>query len=172
MNTKLMSNINLYNDHINHTVFDIHQSLIKSELIYDDRIKNCSNTFSKMNGIGFDKIVPHQCHMSKTCPICKISQFKIYHEEDLRDYRLLMNSFYKPVVLFLTLTLKTEENNHLQHVISVLNQCFNKLCQSYIWRKMKRNNGWMYVTKVLEIKTSPTSFILISIFIWGLEINQ
>ena len=105
-----MSNSNIHNSHISHTILDIHKSLINTELIYDERIKNCSKTFSRMNGIGFDKIVPHQCHLTKICPICKISQFKIYHDQDLRDYRLLRNSFDNPEVLFLTLTLKTEEN--------------------------------------------------------------
>ena len=153
-----MSNSNIHNSHIIHPVFDIHKSLINTELIYDDRIKNCSKTFSRMNGIGFDKIVPHQCHLTKICPICKISQFKIYHDQDLRDYRLLRNSFDNPEVLFLTLTLRTQENNNLQQVIRVLNKCFNQLCQSYIWRRMKKENKWMYVTKVLEIKTSSNKF--------------
>ena len=153
-----MSNSNIHNSHISHTVLDIHKSLINTELIYDDRIKNCSKTFSRMNGIGFDKIVPHQCHLTKICPICKISQLKIYHEQDLRDYRLFRYSFDNPEVLFLTLTLRTQENNNLQQVISVLNKCFKKLCQSPIWRRMKRENKWMYVTKVLEIKTSSNKF--------------
>ena len=151
----------MLNEHCNHTVYEIHQLLIKSNLITDQNVIKCSSKFYYENirrkGSDF-KRVPFQCHLHKVCPICKITQQKKYKQQDLKDYRLLMDSFDNPKVLFLTLTLRTKENNNLQKVTGVLNKCFNNLCQSYIWRKMKRVNGWMYVTKVLEIQTSPNKF--------------
>ena len=161
-----MSNSNIHNNHISHNVFDIHDSLFKSNLILSEKIKNCSKNFSrkdglKKNGMGYVKNVPHQCHLHKVCPICKISQQKTYRKDDWKDYRLLFDNFSEsdnPKILRLTLTLKKRPFNNLKMDIKILNKCFNQLCQSYIWRRMKKENKWMFVTKVLEIKTSKNKF--------------
>ena len=118
-------------EHSNPDVYNIHQSLIESELITDVNVQECSSNFkydnNKRHGSDF-KRVPFQCHLHKVCPICKIKQQKEYRQLDWKDHRLLMDSFDNPSVIFLTLSMKTRPNNNLQNDIFVLNQCFNNLC--------------------------------------------
>ena len=148
-------------EHCIPNVYEIHQSLIQSNLISDQKVKKCSSNFIYDNTLrkGSDfKRVSFQCHLHKVCPICKITQQKKYRQQDLKDYRILMDSFHNPKVLRLTFTLRTKPNNNLKKVIGILNKCFNNICKSYCWNKIKRVNQGMFMTKVLEIQTSPNKF--------------
>jgi len=95
-------------EHCIPNVYEIHQSLIQSNLISDRKVKKCSSNFIYDNTLrkGSDfKRVSFQCHLHKVCPICKITQQEIYINQDLKDYRILMDSFHNPKVLRLTFTL-------------------------------------------------------------------
>ena len=146
------------------TEYNILSSLIQSNLIKDDRIKKCSSNviYSNKKTIGYDfKTIPFQCHLHKVCPVCKVKKTKEYREQDLRDYRRLMEygeTKNKPEVLRLTLTLKSYPNNNLHKQTEILNKCFNDLTRSYIWKKIKKENQQIFMVKVMEIKSTSNKF--------------
>ena len=127
----------MLNEHCNHTVYEIHQSLIKSNLITDQNVIKCSSNFIYDNTLrkGSDfKRVSFQCHLHKVCPICKITQQEIYRKQDMKD----CSTKYSSMNIYWNLRKDIQVELNMCWIIPRISQT----CMVYV------QNYWMWIKNI------------------------